>query len=83
MISIDFSNIKSIDTEDKRCKPIDLNKTGGRTEYIYVKSDKIELTQRQLIELLIKYTTIFCIYIIKNKEINLFDRFISFSLYIN
>ena len=55
MISIDFSNIKSIDTEDKKCKPIDLNKTGVRTEYIYVKSDKIELTQRQLIELLIKY----------------------------
>ena len=55
MISIDFSNIKSIDTEDKRCKPIDLNKTCVRTEYIYVKSDKIELTQRQLIELLIKY----------------------------
>lgn len=55
MISIDFSNIKSIDTEDKRCKPIDLNKTGVRTEYVYVKSDKIELTQRQLIELLIKY----------------------------
>lgn len=55
MISIDFSNIKSINTEDKKCKPIDLNKTGVRTEYIYVKSDKIELTQRQLIELLIKY----------------------------
>ena len=55
MISIDFSNIKSIDTEDKKCKPFDLNKTGVRTEYIYVKSDKIELTQRQLIELLIKY----------------------------
>lgn len=55
MIQIDFSNIKSIDTEDKKCKPIDLNKTGVRTEYIYVKSDKIELTQRQLIELLIKY----------------------------
>ena len=55
MISIDFSNIKSIDTEDKKCKPIDLNKTGVRTVYIYVKSDKIELTQRQLIELLIKY----------------------------
>ncbi|WQJ51223.1 MAG: hypothetical protein [phage Lak_Megaphage_RVC_AP4_GC26] len=55
MISIDFSNIKSIDTEDKKCKPIDLNKTGVRTEYVYVKSDKIELTQRQLIELLIKY----------------------------
>ena len=55
MISIDFSNIKSIDTEDKKCKPIDLNKTGVRTEYIYVKSDKIEVTQRQLIELLIKY----------------------------
>ena len=52
MISIDFSNIKSIDTEDKS---IDLNKTGVRTEYVYVKSDKIELTQRQLIELLIKY----------------------------
>lgn len=55
MISIDFSNIKSIDTEDKKCKPIDLCKTGVRTEYVYVKSDKIELTQRQLIELLIKY----------------------------
>lgn len=55
MISIDFSNIKSIDTEDKKGKSIDLSKTGGRTEYIYVKSDKIELTQRQLIELLIKY----------------------------
>lgn len=55
MISIDFSNIKSINTEDKKCKSIDLNKTGVRTEYIYVKSDKIELTQRQLIELLIKY----------------------------
>ena len=55
MISIDFSNIKSIDTEDKKCKPIDLNKTGVRTEYVYVKSDKIELTKRQLIELLIKY----------------------------
>lgn len=55
MISIDFSNIKSIDTEDKKCKPIDLNKTGVRTEYVYVKSDKIELSQRQLIELLIKY----------------------------
>ena len=52
MISIDFSNIKSIDTEDKS---IDLSKTGVRTEYVYVKSDKIELTQRQLIELLIKY----------------------------
>lgn len=55
MISIDFSNIKSIDTEDKKSKPIDLSKTGVRTEYVYVKSDKIELTQRQLIELLIKY----------------------------
>lgn len=55
MISIDFSNIKSINTEDKKCKPIDLSKTGVRTEYVYVKSDKIELTQRQLIELLIKY----------------------------
>ena len=52
MISIDFSNIKSIDTEDKS---IDLNKSDVNTEYIYVKSDKIELTQRQLIELLIKY----------------------------
>ena len=55
MISIDFSNIKSINTEDKKCKSIDLSKTGVRTEYIYVKSDKIELSQRQLIELLIKY----------------------------
>ena len=52
MISIDFSNIKSINTEDKS---IDLNNSDVRTEYIYVKSDKIELTQRQLIELLIKY----------------------------
>ena len=52
MISIDFSNIKSIDTEDKS---IDLNNPDANTEYIYVKSDKIELTQRQLIELLIKY----------------------------
>lgn len=52
MISIDFSNIKSIDTEDKS---IDLNNSDVNTEYIYVKSDKIELTQRQLIELLIKY----------------------------
>ena len=55
MISIDFSNIKSINTEDKKYKSIDLSKTGVRTEYVYVKSDKIELTQRQLIELLIKY----------------------------
>ena len=38
MVSIDFSNIKSINTE-----------------YVYDKSDKIELSQRQLIELLIKY----------------------------
>ena len=52
MISIDFSNIKSIDTEDKS---IDLNKSDVNTEYIYVKSDKIKLTQRQLIKLLIKY----------------------------
>lgn len=52
MISIDFSNIKSINTEDKS---IDLNNSDVNTEYIYVKSDKIELTQRQLIELLIKY----------------------------
>ena len=52
MVSIDFSNIKSINTEDKS---IDLNNSDINTEYIYVKSDKIELTQRQLIELLIKY----------------------------
>lgn len=52
MISIDFSNIKSINTEDKS---IDLNNSDVNTEYVYVKSDKIELTQRQLIELLIKY----------------------------
>ena len=52
MISIDFSNIKSINTEDKS---IDLNNSDVNTEYIYVKSDKIKLTQRQLIELLIKY----------------------------
>lgn len=52
MISIDFSNIKSIDTEDKS---IDLNNSDVNTEYVYNKSDKIELTQRQLIELLIKY----------------------------
>ena len=52
MISIDFSNIKSINTEDKS---IDLNNSDVNTEYVYDKSDKIELTQRQLIELLIKY----------------------------
>ena len=52
MISIDFSNIKSIDTEDKS---IDLNKSDVNTEYVYDKSDKIELSRRQLIELLIKY----------------------------
>lgn len=52
MISIDFSNIKSIDTEDKS---IDLNNPDVNTEYVYDKSDKIELSQRQLIELLIKY----------------------------
>lgn len=55
MISIDFSNIKSIDTEDKKCKSIDLNNSDVNTEYVYDKSDKIELSQRQLIELLIKY----------------------------
>ena len=52
MISIDFSNIKSINTEDKS---IDLNNPDVNTEYVYNKSDKIELSQRQLIELLIKY----------------------------
>ena len=52
MISFDFSNIKSINTEDKS---IDLNKSDVNTEYVYDKSDKIELSQRQLIELLIKY----------------------------
>ena len=52
MISIDFSNFKSIDTEDKS---IDLNNSDVNTEYIYGKSDKIELTERQFIELLIKY----------------------------
>ena len=52
MVSIDFSNIKSIDTEDKS---IDLNKSDVNTEYVYDKSDKIKLSQRQLIELLIKY----------------------------
>ena len=52
MISIDFSNIKSIDTEDKS---IDLNNPDVNTEYVYDKSDKIKLSQRQLIELLIKY----------------------------
>lgn len=52
MISIDFSNIKSINTEDKS---IDLNNSDVNTEYVYDKSDKIELSQRQLIELLIKY----------------------------
>ena len=31
MISIDFSNIKRIDTEYKNCKPIDLSKTSVRT----------------------------------------------------
>ena len=52
MVSIDFSNIKSINTEDKS---IDLNNSNVNTEYVYDKSDKIELSQRQLIELLIKY----------------------------
>ena len=52
MISSDFSNIKSINTEDKS---IDLNNSNVNTEYVYDKSDKIELSQRQLIELLIKY----------------------------
>ena len=52
MVSIDFSNIKSINTEDKS---IDLNKSDVNTEYVYDKSDKIELSRRQLIELLIKY----------------------------
>ena len=52
MISIDFSNIKSINTEDKS---IDLNNSDVNTEYVYDKSDKIKLSQRQLIELLIKY----------------------------
>ena len=52
MSLINFSNMKSINTEDKS---IDLNNSDVNTEYIYVKSDKIELTQRQLIELLIKY----------------------------
>ena len=54
MKSFNFNNIKSIDTEDRKCKPIDLNKF-GQTKYVYVKSDKIELSQRQLLELLIKY----------------------------
>ena len=39
MIQIDFSNIKSIDTEDKS---IDLNNPDVNTEYVYDKSDKIE-----------------------------------------
>ena len=52
MISFDFSNIKSIDTEDKS---IDLNKSDVHKEYTYVNVDKIKLTQRQLIKLLIKY----------------------------
>ena len=55
MISFDFSNIKSINTEDTEDKSIDLNKSDVNTEYVYDKSDKIELSQRQLIELLIKY----------------------------
>ncbi len=55
MKSFNFDKIKSIDTEDRKCKPIDLSKTNVQTKYVYVKSDKIELTQRQLIELLIKY----------------------------
>ena len=52
MVSIDFSNIKSIDTEDKS---IDLNKSDVHKEYTYVNADKIKLTQQQLIKLLIKY----------------------------
>lgn len=54
MKSFNFNNIKPIDTEDRKCNPIDLNKF-GQTKYVYVKSDKIELTQRQLLELLVKY----------------------------
>ena len=52
MISFDFSNIKSINTEDKS---IDLNKSDVHKEYTYVNADKIKLTQQQLIKLLIKY----------------------------
>ena len=52
MISFDFSNIKSINTEDNS---IDLNKSDVHKEYTYVNVDKIKLTQRQLIKLLIKY----------------------------
>ena len=52
MISFDFSNIKSINTEDNS---IDLNKSDVYKEYTYVNVDKIKLTQRQLIKLLIKY----------------------------
>ena len=52
MILFDFSNIKSINTEDKS---IDLNKSDVHKEYTYVNVDKIKLTQRQLIKLLIKY----------------------------
>lgn len=55
MKSFNFDKIKSINTEDRKCKPIDLSKVGVQTKYVYVKSDKVELTQKQLIELLIKY----------------------------
>lgn len=55
MISFDFSNIKSINTEDTEDKSSDLNKSDVHTEYTYVNVDKIKLTQRQLIKLLIKY----------------------------
>ena len=55
MISFDFSNIKSINTEDTEDKSIDLNKSDVHTEYTYVNADKIKLTQQQLIKLLIKY----------------------------
>ena len=45
MISIDFSNIKSIDTEDKKCKPIDLNGIRFYANINQLLIDKISLDQ--------------------------------------
>lgn len=55
MKSFNFNKIKPISTEDRKCKPIDLSKVGVQTKYVYIKSDKVELTQKQLIDILIKY----------------------------
>lgn len=75
MKSFNFNNITSINTEDRKCKPIDLSKVGVQTKYVYVKSDKIELTQRQLIELLIKYKIP-----VAQQTVNTIQQYSEFSL---